>query len=99
MTNFYQIEAETISGETVQMEAYCGKTLLVVNTASKCGFTGQYEGLQKLYETYKEKGLVILGFPSNDFLRQEPGSNEEIAQFCQLNSVSYTHLTLPTIQL
>ena len=85
MKNFYDIEAKTIDGKTVKMEAYKGKTLLIVNTASKCGFTGQYDGLQKLYETYKDKGFVILGFPSNDFLKQEPGSNEEIASFCKLN--------------
>jgi len=83
--NFYDIEVKTISGEPVKMEQYKGKTLLIVNTASRCGFTGQYDGLQKLYETYKDKGLVVLGFPSNDFLSQEPGSNEEIAQFCKLN--------------
>lgn len=85
MTEIYEIEAKTITGETIQMEAYKGKVLLIVNTASRCGFTGQYDGLQKLYETYQEKGLVVLGFPSNDFLRQEPGSNEEIQSFCKLN--------------
>ncbi len=85
MNSIYEIEAQTISGETVSLEIYKGKTLLIVNTASKCGFTGQYEGLQKLYETYSDRGFVILGFPSNDFLKQEPGTNEEIASFCQLN--------------
>ncbi|WP_281281187.1 glutathione peroxidase [Pontiella desulfatans] len=85
MKNFYEIEAKTITGETVKMEQYKGKLLLVVNTASKCGFTGQYDGLQELYDTYRDKGFVILGFPSNDFLKQEPGSNEEIASFCKLN--------------
>lgn len=83
--NFYEIEAKTIGGETVKLEQYKGKTLLIVNTASKCGFTGQYDGLQELYETYKDRGFVILGFPSNDFLKQEPGTNEEIASFCKLN--------------
>lgn len=83
--NLYDIEVKTISGESVKMEQYKGKVLLIVNTASKCGFTGQYDGLQKLYETYSEQGLEVLGFPSNDFLKQEPGSNEEIASFCKLN--------------
>lgn len=83
--NIYNIEAQSISGETVTLEKYEGKTLLIVNTASKCGFTGQYDGLQKLYETYKSRGLVVLGFPSNDFMKQEPGSNEEIASFCKIN--------------
>ncbi len=85
MSGIYGIEAETITGETLRLGEYKGKVLLIVNTASKCGFTGQYEGLQKLYETYKDQGFVVLGFPSNDFLRQEPGTNEEIASFCKLN--------------
>lgn len=85
VNSIYDIEAETITGETIKLEAYKGKTLLIVNTASKCGFTGQYEGLQALYETYKDREFVILGFPSNDFMKQEPGSNDEIASFCQLN--------------
>ncbi|MDZ8119309.1 glutathione peroxidase [Pontiella agarivorans] len=85
VNSIYDIAAETISGETVKLEAYKGKALLIVNTASKCGFTGQYDGLQTLYETYRDQGFEILGFPSNDFLKQEPGSNEEIASFCKLN--------------
>lgn len=85
MKPFYQIEATTITGASVKLEQYKGKVLLIVNTASKCGFTGQYAGLQKLYETYQDQGFVVLGFPSNDFMRQEPGSHSEIAQFCQLN--------------
>lgn len=85
MKKFYDIEAKTIAGEPVKMEQYEGQVLLIVNTASKCGFTGQYDGLQKLYETYKDQGFVVLGFPSNDFMRQEPGTNEEIQSFCKLN--------------
>lgn len=85
MTGFYKIEVKPMAGETIELETYKGRMLLIVNTASRCGFTGQYEGLQKLYETYGDKGLVVLGFPSNDFLKQEPGSNEEIQSFCKLN--------------
>jgi glutathione peroxidase len=85
MTNLYDIEAERITGETLRLEEFKGRTLLIVNTASRCGFTGQYEGLQKLHETYGDRGFTVLGFPSNDFLRQEPGSDEEIASFCKLN--------------
>ena len=85
MKNIHDIEVQTIDGKNIKLDEYKGKTLLIVNTASKCGFTGQYDGLQKLYETYKDDGLVVLGFPSNDFMKQEPGSNEEIQSFCRLN--------------
>lgn len=75
----------SLQDEQVSLCRYHGKVLLVVNTASQCGYTPQYEGLEKLYRRYRDKGLVILGFPANDFGGQEPGSNKEIAQFCQVN--------------
>ncbi|MEO8144689.1 MAG: glutathione peroxidase [Betaproteobacteria bacterium] len=77
---------------------YKGKVLLVVNTASQCGYTPQYEGLEKLYKRYKDKGLVVLGFPSNDFGGQEPGSNTEIAKFCEANyGVSFPMFTKTSV--
>lgn len=82
---FYDLEAKKLNGETVSMSQYEGKTVIVVNTASKCGFTPQYEGLEKMYQEYKDKGLVILGFPCNQFGHQEPGSSDEIQEFCQVN--------------
>ncbi len=80
------VDVRRLAGEEVVnlCEAYKGKVILVVNTASKCGFTPQYEGLEALYRKYKDQGLVVLGFPSNDFMGQEPGSEQEIAQFCRL---------------
>jgi glutathione peroxidase len=69
----------------IKLSDYKGNVILIVNTASKCGFTGQYEGLEALYKKYKDKGLVIIGVPSNDFGAQEPGSNEEVARFCKIN--------------
>lgn len=83
--NFYQFKAKSLQGKEISMKAYAGKVVLVVNTASKCGFTPQYEGLEKLYKDYKDKGLVVLGFPCNQFGSQEPGSAEEISKFCTLN--------------
>ena len=85
MKDIYEIQVDRIDGETISLEQFRGKTLLIVNTASRCGFTGQYEGLQNLFETYADQGLVVLGFPSNDFMKQEPGSNDDIAAFCSLN--------------
>ncbi|RPH93617.1 glutathione peroxidase [candidate division KSB1 bacterium] len=76
---------KTIAGDTTNLGAYSGKVVLIVNTASKCGFTPQYAGLEKLYEQYKDSGFVIIGFPANNFLRQEPGTDSEILSFCQSN--------------
>ena len=81
----HDFTVKSLDSKDIALADYKGKVLLIVNVASKCGFTGQYEGLQKLYETYKDQGLVILGFPANDFLGQEPGTNDEIQQFCTLN--------------
>jgi len=78
----YSFTMKTIDGEERSLEAYKGKVLMIVNVASKCGFTPQYGDLQKLYERYKDEGFVILGFPANNFLWQEPGSDDEIKQFC-----------------
>jgi len=81
----YGFEVQTITGDKSGLEKYKNQVMLIVNTASKCGFTPQYEGLETLYEQYKDKGLVILGFPCNQFGKQEPGSESDIAEFCQLN--------------
>jgi glutathione peroxidase len=83
--NFYQFTARSLQGKDVSMETYKGKVIVVVNTASKCGLTPQYEGLEKLYRQYKDKGLVILGFPCNQFANQEPGSEKDIAEGCLVN--------------
>ncbi len=85
MAAIYDIQVSTISGEQKTLDEFKGKVLLIVNTASKCGFTPQFKGLEKLYEQYKDKGLEILGFPCNQFLSQDPGSDAEISEFCQLN--------------
>ncbi|RYY84475.1 MAG: glutathione peroxidase, partial [Comamonadaceae bacterium] len=85
MTTAYDFEARRIDGQTVPLKQYEGKVLLIVNTASACGFTPQFAGLQELHQAYGDKGLVVLGFPSNQFGAQDPGSNAEIASFCQLN--------------
>jgi glutathione peroxidase len=80
----YDFTVDDIDGTPRSLSAYKGKVVLIVNVASKCGYTYQYEGLETLYKTYKDRGLVILGFPSNDFLGQEPGSDQEIKDFCTL---------------
>jgi len=85
MTSLYTLKLTTIDKQEITLESYKGKTLLIVNVASQCGFTSQYKELEALYQKYKDKGLVILGFPCNQFGFQESGSNEEIAQFCSEN--------------
>lgn len=81
----YEFSARNLMGLEQSLADYQGKVLLIVNTASKCGFTPQYAGLQELYERYKDKGFVVLGFPCNQFMNQEPGDAEEIRQFCSVN--------------
>ncbi|RXJ97507.1 glutathione peroxidase [Malaciobacter molluscorum] len=84
MKTIYDFDVKTIDGKSINMGEYKNKVLLIVNVASKCGFTSQYEGLEKLYEKYKSKDFVVLGFPCNQFMNQEPGTNEEIKEFCSL---------------
>jgi len=91
VTSIYDLEATTLDGTPASLAQYKGKVLLVVNTASECGFTPQYAGLETLYEGYKDKGVVVLGFPSNDFGGQEPGSAEQIKTFCEKTY----HVTFP----
>lgn len=83
--SIYDFEVQTIDGETTTLAPYKGKVMLIVNVASECGFTPQYDGLQKLYTEYKDQGLVVLGFPCNQFAGQEPGTEQEIKQFCRVN--------------
>ncbi len=83
--SIYDFTVKNIEGEDISLSKYKGKVLLIVNVASKCGFTSQYDGLEELYNRYKNKNFMILGFPSNQFSNQEPGSNEEIKEFCRLN--------------
>ena len=82
---FYDFELELITGETISLDKYEGKAILLVNVASKCGFTKQYTDLQNLWQKYREKNLIVLGVPSNQFGSQEPGSNDEIKDFCETN--------------
>jgi glutathione peroxidase len=84
-TMFYDFKAKSLQGKEIGMEAYKGKTVLVVNTASKCGLTPQFEGLEKLYQKYKDKDFVILGFPCNQFANQEPGDEKSISEGCLIN--------------
>jgi glutathione peroxidase len=85
MAKLYDIEVDTIKGERKSLSDYQGKVLLIVNTASKCGFTPQFKGLEKLYDGHKDQSFEILGFPCNQFLSQDPGSDSEISSFCELN--------------
>lgn len=83
--SIYEFEVNKINGETISLEEYKGKVMIIVNTASKCGFSPQYDDLQSLYVQYKEDGVVVLGFPCNQFLNQEPGDDLEIDSYCKLN--------------
>jgi len=85
MRTVYDFEAQQINGQSVALSQFKGKVMLIVNTASACGFTPQFAGLEALHESYGQKGLVVLGFPCNQFGAQDAGSNDEIAEFCQLN--------------
>ncbi len=84
MSDLYSFRVRTNSGEEARLSAYAGKVILIVNTASRCGFTPQYEALESLYKKYRDSGLEILAFPCNQFLKQEPGTNKDIAEFCSL---------------
>ncbi|MFJ7939021.1 glutathione peroxidase [Peribacillus sp. NPDC096622] len=83
--SIYEFEVKKINGESISLEEYKGKVMIIVNTASKCGFSPQYDDLQSLYVQYKEDGVVVLGFPCNQFLNQEPGDDLEIDSYCKLN--------------
>jgi glutathione peroxidase len=85
LTSIYDLEFTNNRGENVSLADYAGKPILIVNTASKCGFTPQYEGLQKLNEEFREQGLIVLGFPCDQFAHQEPGNDQEINEFCKVN--------------
>lgn len=97
--DFYQIKAQTIRGEEISFSAYKGKTVLVVNIASRCGYTPQLEGLQQLFEKYRNNNFVIVGVPSNEFGGQTPEENEEMAKFCKLNyGVNFPLLSKATVK-
>lgn len=85
MGSAYEFIATTLNGESMQLDRFHGKVALIVNTASKCGFTPQYKGLEALYEKYRDRGFIVLGFPCNQFGAQEPGSSDEISEFCEMN--------------
>ena len=85
MTTVYDFKARSLDGKDIDLKQYQGKVLLIVNTASECGFTPQYKGLEAVYEQFRDKGVEVLGFPCNQFGKQEPGSNEEIGAFCERN--------------
>lgn len=85
MTNIYEFSANSLNGAPVDLASYRGKVLLIVNTASNCGFTPQYQGLEAVYQQFKDKGVEVLGFPCNQFGGQEPGSSDEIGTFCEKN--------------
>lgn len=94
MSSIYDFSAQTLAGKPVQLSEFKGHVLLVVNTASKCGFTPQYQGLEELYQKHRQEGFTVLGFPCNQFGGQEPGSAQEIAEFCQANyGVSFPMFT------
>jgi glutathione peroxidase len=85
MSSIYDFEAQSITGQNVPLKDFQGRVLLIVNTASQCGFTPQFKGLQALWDSYQTQGMTVLGFPSNEFGSQDPGSNDEISSFCELN--------------
>jgi glutathione peroxidase len=85
MSSIYDFEAQQINGQDIALSQFKGKVMLIVNTASKCGFTPQFGGLEELHKTYTDRGLVVLGFPCNQFGSQDPGADGEIAEFCQVN--------------
>ena len=85
MSEFYTLAAKKSSGEILEMESFKGKPILIINTATKCGLTPQFDGLEKLHQTYKDKGLVVLGFPCNQFAGQEPETNETMESACKIN--------------